>query len=171
MPLNTISTYVLSLLDGLPLPGPAGESGSLACYITPPDPGDLMTPVCYLWPVTGDEARIAMPRAQAGSDITQAGWKRIIHKIELWITWLGAGEDPTSDVNFPAVVDAIMAALRPSPDPVPVTDPVTGVISSTVVGVAEEMTYEYSVVHALEDQRYLRYDARLTVTAWEVFQS
>jgi hypothetical protein len=45
------------------------------------------------------------------------------------------------------------------------------VISSALVGLAEAMTYDYSVIHTLEDQRYLRYDARLTVTCWEVFQS
>jgi hypothetical protein len=170
VPLNSVSSYILDLLDGLPLPGPAGASGNLACYVTPPDPGTLEAPSAYLWPSTGSETRLTSPRAGA-PNVAEPGWKKIAHRLELWLTWLGAGDDPSADTNFPAVVDAVMAALRPSPDPVVVTDPVTGVITSITIDVGEHMTYDVAVVHSLEDQRYLRYDARLTLPVTEIFQA
>lgn len=170
MPLNSVSEYVLGLLNGLPLPGPAGEGGALQCFITPPDPGTLTVPTAYLWPGTGAETRLTPPRA-GGPNVVKPGWKKIAHQLQLWISWVGSGDDPSADTNFPAVVDAIMAALRPSADEVTVTDPITGVITSVILGVGEQMTYDVAVVHALEDQRYLRYDARLTLPVSEYFQS
>jgi hypothetical protein len=170
MPIASVTTYILDLLNNLPLPGVAGESGNLTCYITPPDPGTLTVPTAYLWPSTGSETRLTSPRA-GGANVAEPGWKKITHQLSLWISWVGAGSDPSADTNFPSVVDAIMAALRPSPDPVELTDPVTGVITSAIVGVGERMTYDVAVLHALEDQRYLRYDARLTLPVSEYFQA
>lgn len=170
MPINSTSTYLLSLLDGLPLPGPAGAEGNLAVYITPPDPGNLEVPTAYLWPVGGEEKRLTPPRA-GGPNVTEPGWKHIIHRVPLFLAWVGVADDPTADTNFPAVVDAIMAALRPSEDEVLITDPVTGQISSLLLGIGEDMAYEIAVVHTLADQRLLRYDARLTITVNEYFQS
>jgi hypothetical protein len=170
VPINTVSLYVLGLLDDLPLPGPAGTGGNLACYITPPDPGVLSVPSSYLWPGSGSETRLTSPRA-GGPQVDDPGWKKLSHRLELWIAWVSAAGDPANDTSFPAVIDAVMAALRPSPDPVPLTDPVSGVISSVLIGVGEDMSYDVAVVHALEDQRYLRYDARLTLPILELFQS
>lgn len=171
MPLNTVTTYLLDLLNGLPLPGPAGQYGNLATYITPPDPGQLEVPSAYLWPSTGRETRLTSPRANSSPQVIEPGWKRLDHKLELWISWTGGADDDTADTNFTAVVDAVMAALRPSPDPVVATDPVTGVISSVTIGVGEHMTYDVAVPHTLDDERYLRYDARLTLDVLEMFQS
>ena len=170
MPINSVSTYLLGLVDGLPLPGPAGETGQLAAFITPPDPGNLEVPSAYLWPVAGTETRLTTPRA-GGPNVTEPGWKHIIHRVQLVLAFVGAGDDPDSDTTFPAVIDAVMARLRPSPDEVLITDPVTGVISSLLLGIGEDMTYDFAVVHTLADQRYLRYDARLTITVNEYFQS
>ncbi len=158
------------MLNDLPLPGPPGEAGNLACYITPPDPGELTAPSAYLWPATGNETRLASPRA-GDPQVIKPGWKKIEHRLSLWIAWVGSGDDPTADTNFPSVIDAIMAALRPSPDPVVITDPITGVITSVIVGVGEHMTYDVAVAHTLQDQRYLRYDARLTLPVSEFFQA
>jgi hypothetical protein len=170
VPIASVQQFLLGLLNGLPLPGPAGQAGNLACYVTPPDPGVLDVPTAYLWPVSGTEHRLTTPRA-GGPGVIQPGWKRIDHKVPLFLVFVGLADDPAADTNFPAVIDAVMAALRPSPDEVQLTDPVTGVISSVLLGIGEEMTYEYAVVHTLADQRMLRYDARLTITAVEYFQS
>jgi hypothetical protein len=48
---------------------------------------------------------------------------------------------------------------------------VSGIQSSLILGVGEEMTYDYTVVHTQADQRLLRYDARLSLTVIEYFQS
>jgi hypothetical protein len=158
------------LLQGLPLPGPAGARGPLQCYITPPDPGNLTVPTCYIWPIGGEEKRLTPPRA-GGPNVQIPGWKHIIHRMPLFLAYVGIASDPTADTNFPAVIDAVMAALRPSADEVQITDPVTGQISSLLLGIGEEMAYEYGVVRTLADQRLLRYDARLTITVNEYFQS
>ena len=170
MPVNSASQYVLGLLDGLTLPGAAGEQGNLAAYVTPPDPGELATATVYIWPATGEETRVSSPRATAPGAVTP-GWKKQLHHVELFLAWIGAGDDPAADLSFPAVIDAVMAALRGSPDPAEVTDPVTGAPSSLMIDLGETMTYDYSVLHTLEDQRYLRYDARLLLTLTEYFQA
>jgi hypothetical protein len=170
VPINSVSTYLVDLLNGLPLPGPAGAEGNLAAFITPPDPGTLTVPTAYLWPISGEEKRLTSPRA-GGPNVIRPGWKHIIHKVPLFLAWVGLASDPTADTNFAAVIDAIMAVLRPSPDEVEITDPVTGQITSLILGIGEELSYEYSVVHSLADQRLLRYDCRLTITAEEYFQS
>jgi hypothetical protein len=170
VPINTVQCYLAGLLNGLPLPGPAGESGALACYITPPDPGNLEVPTAYLWPTGGTEGRLTTPRA-GGPNVEFPGWKRLDHQVPLFIAWVGVADDPSADTNFPAVVDAIMACLRISPDEVLATDPVSGIQSSLILGVGEVMTYDYAVVHTEADQRLLRYDARLSLTVIEYFQS
>jgi hypothetical protein len=165
-----VTGYLLGLLDGMPLPGPAGQAGVLSCVMTPPDPGNLEAPMAYLWPVQGAERRLTSPRA-GGPNVTAPGWKHIAHRVQLVLAFVGAGDDPTADTTFPAVIDAIMAALRPSPDEALVVDPVTGVTSSLLLGIGEDMTYDFAVVHTLADQRYLRYDARLMISVNEYFQS
>lgn len=170
MPINSCQTYLLGLLQGLPLPGPAGARGGLQVFITPPDPGNLTVPTCYIWPMGGEEKRLTPPRA-GGPNVEVPGWKHIMHRVPLFLAFVGVANDPTADTNFPAVIDAVMAALRPSEDEVLITDPVTGQISSLLLGIGEEMGYEYAVVHTLADQRLLRYDARLTITVNEYFQS
>ena len=139
-------------------------------FITPPDPGNLTVPTCYIWPMGGEEKRLTPPRA-GGPNVEVPGWKHIMHRVPLFLAFVGVANDPTADTNFPAVIDAVMAALRPSEDEVLITDPVTGQISSLLLGIGEEMGYEYAVVHTLADQRLLRYDARLTITVNEYFQS
>ena|ERR1700729_4188099 len=170
MPLNSVTGYLLQLLDGIPLPGPAGQAGALAAFITPPDPGNLEVPTAYLWPVSGAETRLTTPRA-GGPGVTSPGWKHIEHRVQLVLAFVGAGDDPDADTTFPAVIDAVMAVMRPSPDEVLITDPVTGVLSSLLLGIGEDMTYEFAVVRTLKDQRYLRYDARLVIQVNEYFQA
>jgi hypothetical protein len=170
VPLNSVQSYLLGLLDGLPLPGPAGQSGALAAFITPPDPGNLEVPTAYIWPVAGQESRLTTPRG-SGPNVNQPGWKHIMHRVQLVLAFVGAGDDPAADTTFPAVIDAVMAALRPSPDEVLITDPVSGVLSSLLLGIGEDMSYDFAVVRTLADQRYLRYDARLGITVNEYFQA
>jgi hypothetical protein len=170
VPLNSVTQYLLRLLDGIQLPGTAGQAGQLACYITPPDPGSLEVPTAYLWPVQGTETRLTPPRA-GGPGVAGPGWKHITHRVQLALAFVGAGDDPAADTTFPAVIDAVMAVLRPSPDEAKVVDPVTGIISSLLLGIGEDMSYDFAVVRTLKDQRYLRYDARLTISVNEYFQA
>jgi hypothetical protein len=170
VPVNSVGQWLVSLLNGIPLPGPAGEAGNLAAYLTPPDPGTLTVPTAYIWPENGQEKRLTPPRVGV-QNVAGPGWKCIAHRVALYLTWVGAANDPSADTNFPAVIDAVMSALRISDDQVTITDPVSGALSSVLIGIGEELTYDFSVVHTLADQRYLRYDARLTVTLEEYFNS
>ncbi len=167
MPLNTVQQYIKTLLDQTPLP--LGE-GVLSAQITPPDPGDGMVPTVYVWGSIADESRQTMPRAQPGLYST-GGFKKIIHKIDLWIVWYGYADDAQADSLFPAIIDAVTAVLRNTLMPVQnVVDPVTGA-SSTLLAIGEKMDWDYAPVHSTADQRMLRYVAKLTCTVEELLQA
>ncbi len=86
----------------------------------------------------------------------------------IWVVWFQADDDPEADTLFPGIVDAIQAALRTSwPNPAILTDPYTGE-QSLAADTGEEMWADIDPPHSLADQRYLRYDALLTVPIQEV---
>jgi len=74
------------------------------------------------------------------------------------------------DTSFPALLDAVMDALRTCPDPQVVTDPYTG-RQSNMVNLGEDMTYTYVPPHSTADQRQLRFDARITARLLELVQA
>lgn len=81
--------------------------------------------------------------------------------------------DPQADNQFPSIVDAVLACLRNvalRDQSEQVTDPVTGQVSD-LLNIGENMSWEYAPVRALVDQRYLRYDARVTLDTEEWFQA
>lgn len=167
MPLNTVQQYLKSLLDQTPLP--LGE-GVLTAVITPPDPGEGMVPTVYIWGSVADEARQSMPRAKPGQYST-GGFKKIMHKIDLWITWFGYADDAQADSLFPAIIDSVTAVLRNTLMPVQnVVDPVTGA-PSTLLAIGERMDWDYAPVHSTADQRMLRYVAKVTCTVEELIQA
>jgi hypothetical protein len=63
-----------------------------------------------------------------------------------------------------------MAALRYcQPNPAELTDPNTG-LTSTVYNVGEIMRYRPGI-EALDDERFLRYDALINVSVWEIMNA
>lgn len=167
MSINATQVYLQTLLNGLPLPGSAPN---LAAYITPPNPNvSTEIPTAYIWPSTGNETRNpamggTVPRASfAGGP---SGTKPIVHTLHIYVIWDQANDDPQADTWFPGMLDAIMATLRVSPDPVKVTDPYTN-IESWLVDVGERMSYQVSV-SALESQRMYRYDGLITCLLNEI---
>jgi hypothetical protein len=169
MPVNTVHLAIKSILDGLIVPGKAGV---LHCYITPVDPREDPDPAIYIWPSRGHEHRQSVPRASPGyQPATQSGWKEIEHTIDGFLTWFGEDSDSQADSTFPAVVDAVLQALRNADDPMyAVTDPLTGQ-QSDLAGIGEKLEYEIGPVRTVADQRYLRYDALITIQFCEWFQS
>jgi hypothetical protein len=168
MPTNTVHLALKGILDGLIVPGIAGV---LRCYITPPDPRDEPDPAIYIWPARGREHRQSVPRASPGYQAsTQSGWKELEHTVDGFLTWFGPGGDRNSDSTFPAVVDAVLMALRNADDPMyAVTDPLTGQ-QSDLTGIGEKLDYEIGPVRSTADQRYLRYDALITISVCEFLQ-
>lgn len=159
MSLVTVQTWIKTRLDGLVIPGPA-DVGALEAFITPPDPRDDPPPAAYIWPANGSETRQSFPRNTGPG--TPAGWKNSRPNMQVYLTWFDSAGDPYADNAFPSVIDAVMHALRTSPDPAEVTDPNTGEVS-WLAGVGEEMSWQGLGITAVADQRWLRYDAMITV--------
>ena len=170
MPVVSAQTYVQGILQGATPPGATGIKGPLECLITPLDPD--VNPGggarIYVWPAKGPEKRRAMPRNTGPG--TQAGWKQLTHELEIFLVWMDSPNDPQADVNFPLLIDYVMFLLRTSPNPAQVTDPETGVVSN-MVNLGEVMTYEYVPPRTLAEMAFRRYDARVSCSLLELFQS
>lgn len=170
MPINSTQTYIMSLLDGLPMPN---GGYNLEAYITPPDPEvDAVYPHAYIWPTTGDESRDPLkggtvPRALTAG--APSGTKGIEHTIDIIMIWFAADDDPDVDTWFTGMVDAVMAVLRVAPNPAIVADTYTNVLTN-LVDIGEKMTYHITV-RALADQAYNRYDCLITMPVLEIIQS
>jgi hypothetical protein len=168
MPINSVHQWIRGILDGLVIPG---NAGTLDCFITPPDPREEPPPAIYIWAARAPEKRQATSRAKIpNSPVNFSGWKTMDHTVTGYVTWFGEDSDDQADVTFPAVVDAIMAALRSSDPNAFVTDPLSG-IESYLVDTGERMTYDLSPMKSTLSQRFLRYDAVITMEILEVFQA
>jgi hypothetical protein len=167
---NSVQFYIKGLLEQLIIPGPVG---TLEVFITPPDPKeDADRPTAYVWPADGSEKRRSLPRNNGPATVPSgSGWKDQVHRVQIYLIWFAGDDEADVDSAFPSVVDAVLFTLRTSsPNPAYATDPVTGVITQ-LVNIGEEQSYEIVPVHALADQRWNRYDARITVSVLEEFQS
>jgi hypothetical protein len=169
--LVTVQSFLQSLLDGLELPYnvPAAQ-----CFITPPDPRiQAKVPAIYVWPSDGQENRSAdlsgtIPR-NTGTG-TASGTKGLLHQMDVYVTWFSSNNGKQADPVFPAIVDAVMYALRTSqPNPAYLTDPNT-LLTSTVYNVGETLHYRIGI-ESTADERWLRYDSLLQVSCWEIINA
>ena len=167
----SIQQYLLSLLDGLPLPLgiPAADA-----YITPPDPRvKAKIPAIYIWPSDGQENRSpelggTVPRNKGPG--TPSGTKGLLHQFDIYVTWFSANSGKGQDPKFPAIVDAVMQALRTSlPNPYQATDPATGALS-TIYNIGENLRYRIGV-ESTADERQLRYDSLIQCSIWEIINA
>lgn len=170
MPIVTVTQWVYSTINGMPLPG---NTGPLQAFITPPNPEeDQLDPHANIWPSAGTEKRQSLPRAPAPVvGTTTSGWKTMPHSIDIWLYFFMDDSDPTPDLTFLTVIDDVMDALRTTQDPVLLADPVTGRYSQ-IYATGERMTYDVSPVRGTTaDQRTLRWDARVVAPILEDFQA
>ena len=100
---------------------------------------------------------------------TPSGTKAVEHQIEIFLVYFQANDDPQADTLFFGIVDAVMAQLRTSADPAPITDPYTG-MQSRLYDVGEVMRGR-TTISAVGDQAWNRLDALLTCTVHEIFQA
>jgi hypothetical protein len=169
VPIVSTQQYLLSLLDDLPMPG--GVPNARA-YVTPPDPRiQAKIPAIYIWPADGDENRTeqlggTIPRNTGPG--TASGTKGIMHRFDVYLTWFSSGSGPSQDPKFPGMVDALMFALRTSPEKYALTDPMG--VESSVYGIGEVMTYRTGI-ESTADERTKRYDALIQVDIWEIFNA
>jgi hypothetical protein len=171
MGIVSVQSYLLRILDNLPMP--YGKPDARA-YITPPDPRvQAKVPAIYIWPADGDENRSpelggTIPRNTGPG--TSSGTKGIHHRMDVYLTWFSAESGQAQDPVFPAMVDAIMFALRFSmPNPVYITDPNTN-LTSTIYNTGEEISYRTGIA-SMADERQKRYDALMSVSIWEIFNA
>lgn len=168
MPLASTTSYIKSLLDGLPMPG---SIPAMAAYINPPDPNvEASVPAAYVWAPDFGESR----SPQQGGTIprntgpgTPSGFKAEEHSVEVFIVYFQANNDPDADTLFFGILDAAMAVLRTSPDPAVITDPWTG-MQSSLYDVGEVMRGRTTIT-ATADEAFNRLDALLTLTVHEIF--
>src|ERR1700760_2892539 len=91
MPIVNVQSFLLSLLNDLPMP--YGQPNATA-VITPPDPRvQARIPAIYIWPADGEENRSSdlggtVPRNSGVG--TASGTKGIRHEIDVYITWTSA---------------------------------------------------------------------------------
>jgi hypothetical protein len=171
MSLVTVQSFLLSILDGLPMP--YGKPAANA-YITPPDPRvKAKIPAIYIWPADGQENRSAdlggtVPRNKGPG--TASGTKGLMHVMDIYLTWFSAGSGKSQDPVFPAMVDAVMFALRTAqPNPAYLTDPNTE-LTSTIYNVGENMHYRTGI-ETTADERQIRYDCLITLDVWEIINA
>ena len=171
MPIVSVQTFLLSLLDGLDMP--YGQPAANA-YITPPDPRvQARVPAIYIWPSDGEENRSTelggtVPRNTGPG--TPSGTKGVMHQVDVYLTWFTVNNGSQTDPIFPGMIDAVMAALRYSqPNPAEITDPNTE-LTSTIYNVGESMRYRPGI-EATDDERFVRYDALITVSVWEIMNA
>lgn len=171
MPIAAAMQFVKDLIKNLDMPDGTPE---LVAYITPLDPDpEADSPKAYVWPLRPGvhEKRDpkdggSMPRNTGEG--SEAGDKTLDHKIGIWLVWFGPDDDPEADTLFPGMVDRVMKALRFSwPNPAVLTDPYDGT-QSWAADTGEEMWADIDPPHSLKNQRYLRYDALITVPIQEV---
>jgi hypothetical protein len=172
MPILSTCTYLQQLLDGLAMPGE--NTPAMASYVDPPDPNEETDiPTAYVWPTNGDESRDpknsgSMPRNSGPG--TFSGDKPMVHAVDIFIIWMGSADDDATGAIWLGIIDAVMAALRTAnPMPYMIMDPWTQA-ESQIADVGEVMNYK-TVLSALEDQAYNRYDALIRLPVTEVISA
>lgn len=166
-----VQQFLLSLLDKLEMPYNVPASNA---YITPPDPRiQAKVPAIYIWPSDGQENRSTelggtVPRNTGPG--TPSGTKGLLHQFDIYVTWFSSNSGTQADPKFPAIVDTVMMALRYSqPNPYKATDPATG-LTSDILNVGETLRYRTGV-EATNDERWLRYDALIQCSVWEIINA
>lgn len=171
MPILSVVNYLQAQLNGLELPGES--TPAMVATIEIPDPNvETDIPTAYVWPTDGDESRDGpagtMPRNSTPDQ--PVGDKTITHNADLFVVWMGFGDDPQTWPVWLGIMDAVMARLRTLyPMPAYPVDPYTGV-QSQISDVGERQSYK-TVVNALQDQAWLRFDALIKLRIVEVISA
>lgn len=174
MPVLAVCNYIQGLLSGLPMPGE--NTPPMKAQIIPDDPQvETDIPTAYVWPDPqehGEESRdgpaATVPRNTGPG--TPAGFKSLTHKINVYIVWMGPGDDPQAGPVWLGIIDAVMAAFRTTyPMPQVITDPWKGQ-QTQVADLGEKMRWR-TALSALADQAYNRFDALIQCQVTEVIQA
>lgn len=165
MPLSSVQQYCKNIIDGLWIPG---MPGGLEAYITPPTVADLDGPKAFVLGARMRVNRQTMPRV--------AGFKHLAWSVDVYLVYETDPDSPTVDIEFPQVVDAVMAAFWSTT--IPVAIDANGQVvaegtpgSSQILNTGEDMDLEYLPEHVPATLRMLYYVARLGVDVYEAVQA
>ena len=88
----------------------------------------------------------------------------------MYVTWFSSNSGTQADPEFPAIVDTVMLALRYSqPNPYQATDPATN-LTSTIYNIGETSGTALGWRRPA-DERWLRYDALIQCSIWEMINA
>ena len=172
MPLVACQQFLLSILD---TSRDAVPTSRRPRRTSPPDPRiQAKVPPCYVRPsatvLRADSSELGgtVPRSTGpGTARRRQGTPAPVRRVRDLVRLHGGTQQ---DPKFPAIVDTVMMALRYSqPNPYEATDPATS-LTSSIYNVGEQIRYRTGV-EATNDERWLRYDALLTVTVWELIRA
>lgn len=174
MPLSSVQQYTKSIIDGLWVPG---TSRTIEAYITPPTVDDLDGPKAFVLGGRLRTSRQTMPR--------RAGFKHLAWVVDVYLSYETNPDSPTVDVEFPQIVDTVMAAFWSATIPTfidangrPITEgPDGGPVlvgppgSSQILNTGEDFELEYPPERVPATLRMLYYTARLGIDIYEAVQA
>ena len=176
MTLLAVQDYTQGILNGM---SSTGWQKPLVAYVKSPIPGlaELQQPMGFIWGAAARETRTSIPRSAPGVNPTLAkpgttvhsGWKERPITVTIWLYGVQLNSDPNSDTKFPVLIEQVLNALRMTEVPAYLVDRVTGE-QSKLMNIGEEFSWEYDVDRTLADQRLVRNECRIDVSALEQFQ-
>jgi hypothetical protein len=154
-----------NMLDGLAIPG---TTQTLEAFITPPTVTDLDNPVALIWGARLAGSRQTAPRGP--------GYKKLAWTVDVYLAYLTNPQSPTVDVEFPSIIDAVMAKTWTTTMPlwidasgVPTAEGTAN--SSQIQSIGESWELEYPPERTPATMRMLYFGARVGFDVLEVVQA
>ncbi len=157
MSLVAVEDAVQALLNGQA----SALSDPAEAWVRPPTFLFLTTPQIFVWGGDFSESRHTIPRLY--------GQKRVEHRLTVWLQMATSsdGSGQGSSLAFPVLIDAVLATLRATTEPAPLTDSVTGA-TSVMQSIGETIGVKHPVPMAASPQStILWHNATLTVSITE----
>lgn len=170
MPLTSVQLYCKSIIDGLVVPG---APAPIEAFVTPPTVMNLDAPVAFVQGARLRVNRQAAPR--------RAGFKHLAWTVDVFLSYETNPDSTTVDVEFPQIVDAVMAAFWTTTIPTfidslgnPITVPLGSTApagSSQILNTGEDLELEYPPERVPATLRMLYYTCRLGIDIYEAVQA
>jgi hypothetical protein len=167
MPLTSVQLYTKSVIDQLSVPG---TDQLVQAYVTPPAVGTLDNPVAVIEGGRLAGRRQTAPRGQ--------GFKRLGWVVDVYLAYLSNPDSETIDIEFPQVIDAVMAAFWTTTMPLFI-DPLgnrvdasqASAADSQILAIGEDFELEYPPERTPASLRMVYYVARLGLDVYEAVQA
>lgn len=167
MSLNSVQQYIKDTIDGTTSP----YLPICTARVAPPSVDDIGAPKAYVWGSVFHEKRWTNKAGLYDGEINyiagSGGNKRVDYEVYIYLCVAMPPDDQHADEAFPILIENVMKVLRAVPKVTNIVDPTTAQ-KSTLMNLGEEFRVEYIPPHTLIDQRYIRMDARITATLFEM---